>query len=93
LRIADTVATKLDAISSNQLQQVNRCVETINLTTLVAGIEQFRREYPGHLAIQTMVLSPWTPENVMDYIQILERGLIKRIFIQKWYYPGMASLY
>ncbi|MBD2166130.1 radical SAM protein [Calothrix membranacea FACHB-236] len=68
---ADTVAAKLDAISSNQLQQVNRCVETINLPSLVAGIEQFRQEYSGNLAIQTMVLSPWTPERIMDYIQIL----------------------
>ncbi|BAY99706.1 radical SAM domain-containing protein [Tolypothrix tenuis PCC 7101] len=71
LIMADTVAAKLDAVSSNQLQQVNRCVETINLPSLVAGIEQFRQEYSGHLAIQTMVLSPWTPERIMDYIQIL----------------------
>ncbi|MDZ7958636.1 MAG: hypothetical protein RMY34_12280 [Aulosira sp. DedQUE10] len=37
----------------------------------MAGIEQFRQEYQGYLAMDTMVLSPWTPENVMDYIQIL----------------------
>ena len=73
LKLADTVAAKLDAISSNQLQQINRPQGTINLPGIVAGIEQFRQEYPGHLAIQTMVLSPWTPDMVRDYIEIIQR--------------------
>jgi wyosine [tRNA(Phe)-imidazoG37] synthetase (radical SAM superfamily) len=51
LQLADTVAAKLDAISLNQLQQINRPPETINLPGIVAGIEQFRQEYQGHLAI------------------------------------------
>lgn len=73
LQLADTVAAKLDAISSNQLQQINRPVATINLPSIVAGIEQFRQEYQGHLAIQTMVLSSWTPDMAKDYIEILQR--------------------
>jgi wyosine [tRNA(Phe)-imidazoG37] synthetase (radical SAM superfamily) len=73
LQLADTVAAKLDAISSNQLQQINRPVGTINLPDIVAGIEQFRQEYHGHLAIQTMVLSSWTPDMAKDYIEIIQR--------------------
>ncbi|MBD2356463.1 radical SAM protein [Tolypothrix sp. FACHB-123] len=73
LKLADIVAAKLDAISSNQLQQINRPVETINLPDILAGIEQFRQEYQGHLAIQTMVLSRWTPDMVKDYIEIIQR--------------------
>jgi wyosine [tRNA(Phe)-imidazoG37] synthetase (radical SAM superfamily) len=73
LKLADTVAAKLDAISSNQLQQINRPVATINLPGILEGIEQFRQEYQGHLAIQTVVLYPWTPGMVKDYIQILQR--------------------
>ncbi|MDZ8054720.1 MAG: radical SAM protein [Aulosira sp. ZfuVER01] len=73
LKLADTVAAKLDAISSNQLQQINRPVATINLPGILEGIEQFRQEYQGHLAIQTMVLSRWTPDMVEDYMQILQR--------------------
>ncbi|WP_231971754.1 radical SAM protein [Nostoc sp. NIES-3756] len=73
LKSADIVATKLDAISSNQLQRVNQPVATINLPHILAGIEQFRGEYPGTLAIQTMVLSPWTTEMIEIYIQLIQR--------------------
>ncbi|BAY65232.1 radical SAM domain-containing protein [Calothrix brevissima NIES-22] len=72
LKVADIVAAKLDAVSSNQLQRINRPVETINLPDILAGIEQFRQEYSGHLAIQTMVLSRWTPDMVEDYIEIIQ---------------------
>ncbi|MBD2343152.1 radical SAM protein [Anabaena subtropica] len=73
LKSADTVAVKLDAISSNQLQRINQPVATISLPHILAGIEQFRGEYPGNLAIQTMVLSPWTTEMVELYIQHIQR--------------------
>lgn len=72
LALADYVSAKLDAISSNQLQRVSRPVATIDLSDIIAGIKLFRREYPGHLAIQTMVLSPWTPEIASDYIEIVK---------------------
>ncbi|WP_414752834.1 radical SAM protein [Anabaena sp. CCY 9910] len=73
LQSADIVAVKLDAISSNQLQRINQPVATINLPHILAGIEQFREEYQGNLAIQTMVLSPWTTEMIEIYIQQIER--------------------
>ncbi|BAY24665.1 radical SAM domain-containing protein [Calothrix sp. NIES-2100] len=73
LKLADTVAAKLDAISLNQLQQINRPEGTMNLPGILAGIEQFRQEYPGHLAIQTMVLSLWTPNMAKDYIEMIQR--------------------
>ncbi len=72
LALADYVAVKLDAMESNQLQRVSRPVATINLADILGGITQFRREYPGYLAIQTMVLSPWTPEIASNYIQIVK---------------------
>ncbi|MFW9263847.1 radical SAM protein [Nostoc sp. CALU 546] len=72
LKLADIVAVKLDAISSNQLRRVNQPVATIDLPDIVAGIEQFRQEYQGFLTIQTMVLSPWKPDIVRDYIQLLQ---------------------
>lgn len=73
LQLADIVAVKLDAISSNQLQRINQPVETINLQRILAGIEEFRGEYQGQLTIQTMLLSPWTTEMIEDYIQIIQR--------------------
>lgn len=73
LKLADIVAVKLDAISSNQLRRVNQPVATIDLPDILAGIEQFRQEYQGLLAIQTMVLSPWKRDIVRDYIQLLQR--------------------
>lgn len=73
LQLADIVAVKLDAISSHQWQRINRPVETIKLPDILAGIAQFRTQYPGHLAIQTMILSPWTTEMLEDYIQLLQR--------------------
>lgn len=71
LKLADIVAAKLDAVSSNPMQQINRPVATIDLPDILAGIAQLRREYQGYLAIQTMVLYPWTPNMLKDYIQKL----------------------
>ncbi|MBD2663381.1 hypothetical protein B6N60_03264 [Richelia sinica FACHB-800] len=73
LTTADIVAVKLDAISSNQLRHINQPTETIDLPQILAGIEQFRREYSGILAIQTMVLANWTADIQNNYIRFLER--------------------
>lgn len=73
LKLADIVAVKLDAISANQLQRVNQPIATIDLPEILAGIEQFRLEYSGYLAVQTMVLSPWKPEILANYIQFLQQ--------------------
>lgn len=73
LQLADIVAIKLDAISSHQWQRINRPVATINLSDTLAGILQLRAEYSGNLAVQTMILSPWTTQMLEDYIQLLQR--------------------
>ena len=73
LSLADIVAVKLDAVSSEQLQRVNRPVAGIDLATILAGLKQFRREYQGHFAIQTMLLSPWSEENRAEYIRLMQQ--------------------
>ena len=73
LSLADIVAAKLDGVSSEQLLRVNRPVAGIDLSTILAGLEQFRQEYKGHLAIQTMLLSPWSEENRAEYIHLMQQ--------------------
>jgi wyosine [tRNA(Phe)-imidazoG37] synthetase (radical SAM superfamily) len=60
LAIADKVAVKLDAITAQQWQRLNRPVINLNLTRILAGLKQFRQGYIGHFAIQTMLLAPWS---------------------------------
>ncbi len=72
LALADQVAAKLDAVSPEQLQRVNRPIPDIELLTILSGIRQFRHGYQGHLAIQTMLLTAWTAEDEADYIRILQ---------------------
>lgn len=68
LAIADQIAVKMDALSANQLQRINRPVSDIKWDDLLAGLRAFRRQYQGILAIQTMVLSPWTEQEQTSYI-------------------------
>ena len=71
LTTADIVAAKLDTVSPRQLQSINRPLRGIDLPAILLGIKQFRQEYKGCLAIQTMVLSRWSPEFEAVYIQYL----------------------
>ncbi|MBD2690978.1 radical SAM protein [Anabaena catenula] len=73
LALADIVAVKLDAVSSNQLRQINQPLDTIDLPDILKGIEQFRQEYQGCMAIQTMILSSWTAEIQAHYIHLIKR--------------------
>jgi len=68
LALTDQIAVKLDAVSSEQLQRVNRPVAELNLPEIWRGIEEFRANYPGKLAIQTMILTPWNDAAQSDYI-------------------------
>lgn len=70
---ANIVAAKLDAISDEQLQRVNRPVAGLDWAGIWAGLEQFRRDWPGQLAIQTMVLSPWPPESRAQYASLMRQ--------------------
>ena len=72
LSLADVVAAKLDAISSEQLQRVNRPVTGIDWSSIWTGLKQFRLQYQGHLAIQTMILSPWSEASEASYIHLMQ---------------------
>ncbi|MCA1992044.1 MAG: radical SAM protein [Coleofasciculus sp. S288] len=69
---ADKVSVKLDASSPDQLRRINRPVAGINLADIQAGIQKFRAEFSGELAIQTMVLTPWDAKVPADYIHIIQ---------------------
>lgn len=63
---ADEVAAKLDAATDEMLMRVNRPVEAMSVERIVEGIQLFRAEYPGRLAIQTML----TPVNIKQIGEI-----------------------
>jgi wyosine [tRNA(Phe)-imidazoG37] synthetase (radical SAM superfamily) len=71
LAAANTVAVKLDAMLTEQWRRINRPVSDLRLTTLWAGLEAFRQQYRGRLAIQTMLLSPWNAANQTAYIHLM----------------------
>lgn len=71
LAIANRVAVKTDAISSDLFRRINRPVAAIDLLETWDGLWQFRQRYQGILAIQTMLLSPWDERSVDDYIALL----------------------
>lgn len=68
LAIADQVAVKMDAVTDDLLQRVNRPVAGIDLMTQWHGLTTFRQNYSGQLAIQTMLLSPWSEADQQLYI-------------------------
>jgi wyosine [tRNA(Phe)-imidazoG37] synthetase (radical SAM superfamily) len=70
---ADHVAVKLDAVSCDRFRRINQPVPERDLDTIVSGILQFRQEYSGRLAIQTMVLSPWSEPEIEHYLAILHQ--------------------
>lgn len=73
LCLADKVAVKLDALDSERLRRVNRPAGSIDLETILQGIEAFRKDYQGELAIQTMLLSDWEENARQEYINLLKR--------------------
>ncbi|OLP16689.1 radical SAM protein [Leptolyngbya sp. 'hensonii'] len=72
LAIADQVAVKIDAISGDQLHRVNRPIAGMHLVDIWTGLQQFRSRYPGILAIQTMILSPWSHSDQSTYIRLMQ---------------------
>jgi wyosine [tRNA(Phe)-imidazoG37] synthetase (radical SAM superfamily) len=65
---ANYVAAKLDAVWPERWQGVNRPVAGLDLAGVLAGLQTFRQGYRGHLALQTMLLSPWSSDQQADYI-------------------------
>lgn len=72
LAIADKIAVKLDAITAQQWQHINRPMSELKLTQILTGLKAFRRQYSGNLAIQTMFLSPWSELEQVLYIAEME---------------------
>lgn len=72
LALADKVAVKLDTVSPDQLRRINRPVPGINWLSIWTGLYQFRRNYHGHFAIQTMLLSSWNEIYRADYIKLMQ---------------------
>lgn len=72
LTIADQVAVKLDALSTAQLRRVNRPIAHVQLFQIWEGLQTFRQMYTGHLAIQTMVLAPWSDRDQANYIALMQ---------------------
>ena len=72
LALADKVALKLDALSPDWLRRINRPVPDVSLPDLLAAMVQFRAEFTGELAVQTMILADWTAEREAEYIRWIE---------------------
>lgn len=73
LALADSVAAKVDAVDSDRYRRINRPAEPFTLEKLWAGLHQFRKIYMGRLAIQTMILSPWSETEQAEYIRLMQR--------------------
>ena len=73
LEPAQIVAVKLDGVNADQVRRVNRPVTGVELPRILAGIAQFRQEFSGRLAIQTMLLAPWSAEAQQDYVRVIRR--------------------
>jgi len=69
LNLADRISLKVDAVTPEQLQRVNRPVEGFSLEQIWKGIDQFRDQYPGELGVQTMILSRWSEADLNHYIE------------------------
>ena len=69
LALADKVSVKLDGVSPDKMRGVDRPVEGIEMSEILAGIEQFKKNYSGELGIQTMLLSPWRKGDRDKYIE------------------------
>lgn len=70
---ADRAALKLDAWSAEQLVRVNRPAPGLDFPALLQGMERFSAEFGGELALQTMVLSPWTDAQLDSYLRLIQR--------------------
>lgn len=70
---ADKVFCKLDAATDRTLKLIDRPVAGVTVRGIVEGIKALRKEYHGHLALQTMLL----PLNKTEVAQLA--ALLKEI--------------
>lgn len=68
----DIVSIKLDAVSSDRWHQVNRPEGGLHLEAVLAGMLAFREGYRGRVAVQTMVMEPWSTAEEQRYIAVIK---------------------
>ena len=54
LALADVIVAKLDAAEETLFQKINRPAEGVSLAKIIQGLQAFRMEYKGKLAIEIM---------------------------------------
>jgi wyosine [tRNA(Phe)-imidazoG37] synthetase (radical SAM superfamily) len=68
LALADFVAVKLDAAAEARFHRVDRPVAGIHLDDIRRGLLQFRRQFAGQLAVQSMLLGRWPEREQAAYV-------------------------
>lgn len=68
---ADQVFCKLDAWDAETLAKVDRPAPGITLEGIIRGMRDFRGEFNGRMAIQTMILRPMSDDDVRRYAKIV----------------------
>ncbi len=71
LQAAAKVAVKVDAIAPAAVQRLNRPLATYDPEAFWAQLAAFRADYVGELAIQTMLLAPWSDGEIASYAERL----------------------
>ena len=71
ISLADKVFCKLDAWSDEILRRVDRPHRDVSLKSIIAGIRSLREEYPGFLAIQSMILRVPKHDQIKRFAEIL----------------------
>lgn len=72
LATVDLVAIKLDAVASERWHKVNRPAQELHLEAILAGMLAFRESYSGQVAVQTMVMEPWSTAEEQRYKAVIK---------------------
>jgi len=67
---ADKISCKLDSMDEETFRRINRPVKGLTLRAVIEGIKMLRREFPGELAIQTMLM-PMNMNCIESFAQTL----------------------
>lgn len=71
LMAADRVFCKLDAVSNDALRRIDRPAINMDVDEIAENIRRFREEFPGQLAIQTMLLTKPDTAWLERYIKLV----------------------
>jgi len=66
---ADFVVAKLDACSSELLQEINRPAKEVEFGAILEGIKEFKKGYQGKLALQIMFIEN-NKQDINKYIYL-----------------------